>query len=471
MWIKLVGLGPGSKELLTPAARHALKAAEVVVGYEYYFQFVQQFINSNAKQVKRPLTKELERAALAIQYAKTGKKVVLIGSGDTGVYSMANLLFQEAHSQKNQPCNIDIQVIPGISACLAAASRLGAPLADDFCCISLSDKQTPWADIEQRINAAAQANFVICVYNPKSEERYWQLAVLQQIILKYQNPETPVAVAKQVYRKEESIKLGNLSQLDQMHVDMFSLVIIGNSRTYVQQQQMVTPKAQKPIRKDDKILVKDIQKHSFNYIFQHLQPDLKPPAKSATLPDFRYLWPLLRVIHSTGDFGYQSWLRISPQAMQIWNEYLESGGVVVTDVEMVRVGIQTLSKGQVFCYLNDPESFKTAEKQGISRSQAGVQLGLKRHPKALFVIGNAPTALVELANAIQRQDIQPIGVIGTVVGFVNVVEAKQRLQACTQILQASTAGNKGGSAIAVAIINAALTYKQAPNWWQQAKLL
>ena len=159
----------------------ALGQADVVIGYDYYFQFVSQFIPAGVEQVAMPLGKEEERAILAIEKAKKGSKVVVIGSGDASIYSMASIVYEKA--SQLEMGDIELETLPGISAFLAAGSKLGAPLGHDFCCISLSDLMTPWGVIEKRIKAAAMGDFVTCLYNPKSKKRYWQLARLVELFL------------------------------------------------------------------------------------------------------------------------------------------------------------------------------------------------------------------------------------------------------------------------------------------------
>ena len=170
--ITVVGIGPGSKEDITPAAMQVLGTADVVVGYKYYFQFVQPYLRPDCLCVDTGMKKERERAEQAFKLSEEGKHVVVISSGDAGIYGMAPLIYE---MREERGSDVEVETLPGISAFQKAAALLGAPMGHDFCVISLSDLMTPWEVIERRIRAAATGDFVTAIYNPKSNERYWQL--------------------------------------------------------------------------------------------------------------------------------------------------------------------------------------------------------------------------------------------------------------------------------------------------------
>ena len=168
----VAGVGPGSKEDITPAVVQAVKEADVIVGYKYYFQFITPFLREGTSCIDTGMKREKARAEQAFELAEEGKNVCVISSGDAGIYGMAPLIYEMKRERKSA---VEVEVFPGISAFQKAASLLGAPIGHDFCVISLSDLMTPWERIEKRIRAAAMADFVTAVYNPKSEGRYWQL--------------------------------------------------------------------------------------------------------------------------------------------------------------------------------------------------------------------------------------------------------------------------------------------------------
>ena len=240
--ITVVGIGPGSPEDITPAVLQAVKEADVVVGYKYYFQFIQQYVREGCPCIDTGMKRERDRALQAFELAEQGKNVVVISSGDAGIYGMAPLIYEMAKERRVESgelrvesgeLRVEIVSLPGISAFQKAASLLGAPMGHDFCVISLSDLMTPWAKIEKRIVAAAEADFVTAIYNPKSNGRYWQLHRLKEIFLERRSSNTPVGFVRQAGREEQVVHVTTLKDFDPEDVDMFTVVIIGNSQSYV----------------------------------------------------------------------------------------------------------------------------------------------------------------------------------------------------------------------------------------------
>ena len=237
--IIVAGIGPGSKEDITPAVLDAVREADAIVGYKYYFQFIEPYVKEGCECIDTGMKKERERAEQAFLLAEQGKTVVVISSGDAGLYGMAPLIYE---MKQQQSSDIEIQTLPGISAFQKAASLLGAPVGHDVCLISLSDLMTPWEVIERRIKAAAVGDFVTAIYNPKSHGRYWQIYRLQELFLKYRSAETPVGFVRQAGREEQEIKVTTLEQFDPEEVDMFTVILIGNSQSYIADGQIITPR-------------------------------------------------------------------------------------------------------------------------------------------------------------------------------------------------------------------------------------
>ncbi len=448
--IKVVGLGPGDAKYMIPMATQAISEATVIIGYHYYFQFIEHLLQPNAICIGKELSEEEKRAEIAITHALEGEQVVVIGSGDASIYAMASIVYQKVAEQKLE---LTVETVPGISAFITAGSKLGAILGHDFCCISLSDLMTPWTTIEKRIKAAAQGDFVTGLYNPKSKKRYWQLAALKEIYLTHRAADTPVAICKQLGRTQENIKITTLGKFDVEDVDMFSVVMIGNSQTFQYKNNLVTPRGylnRKPETGNE------IQEASFQEIVAKVPKNKYPK-------DF--LWAAMRCIHTAGDFEYLNYIETSIAAIEKWHDYLKKGGIIVTDVTMVQAGITKAFtqkyKNKVVCLLNDPEALAIAEKEGLTRSQAGIKLAAQRYPDALFVIGNAPTALIEITDQIYDGILKPVGVIGAPVGFINVIESKSRLKMLKNIDYALISERRGGSNFAAAIVNAAFTLDQA----------
>jgi precorrin-3B C17-methyltransferase len=234
--IIVAGIGPGCPEDITPAVLKAVQQADAIVGYKYYFQFIQPYLSDYCECIDTGMKKEMERAQLAFEVAEEGKNVVVISSGDAGIYGMAPLIYQMQHERRSvdgDSVAVSIEVLPGISAFQKAASLLGAPIGHDLCTISLSDLMTPWEVIERRIKAAATGDFVTAIYNPKSHGRYWQLYRLIELFLKERSADTPVGYVRQAGREDEEIKLATLGTFNPEDVDMFTVILIGNSQSYI----------------------------------------------------------------------------------------------------------------------------------------------------------------------------------------------------------------------------------------------
>lgn len=236
----IVGIGPGNLEDMTIKAYNTLLAADVIVGYKTYLNLIKSLVEGK-QIIGTGMTKEVERCQIALQLAKEGKKVAVVSSGDPGVYGMAGLVLELAEEQ-NLWEQISITVVPGVTAANAGAAVLGAPLMHDFSVISLSDLLTPWDLILKRIEAAAASDYVIVLYNPKSHKRTEHIFEAQKIILKHRSGDTPVGVVKNALRSGEQMWLSDLAHFTQLPIDMFTVVIIGNSQSKICQGRMVTPR-------------------------------------------------------------------------------------------------------------------------------------------------------------------------------------------------------------------------------------
>jgi precorrin-3B C17-methyltransferase len=236
--LTVIGIGPGSEAMMTQEAIAALQEAEIVVGYKTYTHLVKP-LTGDKQVIKTGMCKEIERCQTAIELAQAGHNVALISSGDAGIYGMAGLVLELVTSQQ---LDVEVRLVAGITASIAAASLLGAPLMHDFCHISLSDLLTPWPVIEKRIIAAASADFVICFYNPRSRGREGHLARAFELMSEFTSPQTPVGVVKAAGRKKEQKWLTTFGEMDFEPVDMTSLVIVGNKTTFVRNGLMITPR-------------------------------------------------------------------------------------------------------------------------------------------------------------------------------------------------------------------------------------
>lgn len=240
--ISIIGFGPGSREHITERAITAMKESNFIVGYKTYIQLIEQLI-TDQEVVSTGMSEEVERAQEAVRLATNGGTVAVISSGDAGVYGMAGLIFEVlVETGWEQKEGVVVEVIPGISATQSCASLLGAPIMHDACTISLSDHLTPWEVIAARLDAAAKADFVITLYNPKSQKRTEQIVEAQKIIMKYRSKDTPVGIVNSAYREKQQVVVTTLEHLLEQKIGMLSTVIIGNSTTFTYENKMITPR-------------------------------------------------------------------------------------------------------------------------------------------------------------------------------------------------------------------------------------
>ena len=454
--IIVAGIGPGSREDITPAVVEALGEADAVVGYQYYFQFVQPFLKKDCLCVDTGMKKERQRAEQAFELAEQGKTVVVISSGDAGIYGMTPLVYEMSRERSS---DVEVCSLPGISAFQKAASLLGAPIGHDMCIISLSDLMTPWEVIERRIKAAATGDFVTAIYNPKSHGRYWQLYRLKELFLEERTASTPVGYVRQAGRDDQAVSVTTLEAFDPEDIDMFTVILIGNSQSYVTDGKMITPRGYyAEDKKEDVKPGQQIMMESFRTIASELQRQDWP---------LGHKWALLHAIHTTADFDMEQILHTDEHAVETLYSKVAAGELktIVTDVTMVVSGIRkgALSRLgiEAKCYLGDPRVAEMASTQGITRTQAGIRLAVEEHPDALFAFGNAPTALMELCLLIRKGKAHPAGIIAAPVGFVHVKESKHMVKPFAHIPKIIVEGRKGGSNLAATLCNAILTFDDA----------
>lgn len=243
----IVGIGPGHHDHMTFRAKEVIGESDTIVGYETYVNLVQDLIAG--KTVHRyAMTQEVERAHQCIDLAKSGKIVSLVSSGDPGIYGMAGLIYETlAESGWSPKDDLQVEIVPGVSALNSCASIIGSPLMSDFAVVSMSDLLVPWEIISKRVEAAAKGDFVVVIYNPASQKRTHQLQDTRKILLKYRKPTTPVAIIKGAFRESETVVVTDLENLPD-HSDqlgMISTVIIGNSSTYTYKDLMINPRGYK----------------------------------------------------------------------------------------------------------------------------------------------------------------------------------------------------------------------------------
>ena len=454
--IIIAGIGPGSKEDITPAVLEAVREADAIVGYKYYFQFIETYVKAGCECIDTGMKKERERAEQAFLLAEQGKTVVVISSGDAGLYGMAPLVYE---MKLERDSDVEIEALPGISAFQKAASLLGAPIGHDTCLISLSDLMTPWEVIERRIKAAAVGDFVTAVYNPKSHGRYWQLYRLQELFLQERSADTPVGYVRQAGREEQEVKVTTLGAFDPEDVDMFTVILIGNSQSYTAEGKIITPRGYYREKEEG---IENIGQSIMMESFRTIEGELR----NKDIP-LGHKWALLHAIHTTADFEMERILYTDPEAVETLYNKVANGELktIVTDVTMVTSGIR---KGalqrlgiEAKCYLSAPRVAEFSSANNITRTQAGIRLAVEEHPDALFAFGNAPTALMELCELIRKDKAHPSGIIAAPVGFVHVRESKHMVKPFKNIPKIIVEGRKGGSNLAATLCNAILTFDDA----------
>ena len=235
--IYVVGIGPGDYDQMTGRAIRALKESDAIIGYTVYVNLVKEYFPEK-EFLTTPMKKDVDRCVLAFEEAKKGRTVSMICSGDAGVYGMSGLMYEIGEKYPQ----VELEVIPGVTAATAGAAVLGAPLIHDFCLISLSDLLTPWKKIEKRLLCAAQADFVVCLYNPSSKKRHDYLKKACELLLLHKSEDTVCGIVSNIGREGETYQVMTLKELTDTKVDMFTTVFVGNSQTRNIEGKLVTPR-------------------------------------------------------------------------------------------------------------------------------------------------------------------------------------------------------------------------------------
>lgn len=239
MKLYVVGLGPGEVSQMTGKAAEVIASCDTIVGYGVYTDLISDLIKGK-EVITTPMKKEVDRCHMAVQAAIAGKNVAMVSSGDAGIYGMAGLIIEVLSEYENH--NVEVEVIPGITAASSAAAVLGAPLTHDFAVISLSDLLTPWERIEKRLSLASEAGFIICLYNPSSKKRADYLKKACEIVMKNLPEETPCGFVQNIAREGQKSRVLTLKELAETQVDMFTTVVIGNETTKIIDGRLVTPR-------------------------------------------------------------------------------------------------------------------------------------------------------------------------------------------------------------------------------------
>lgn len=444
----IVGIGPGSIDLLTQRAIERISNADVIIGNEKYVEQIQKIIPPRARVIKGQMGDEVERAKLAVKLS-ANENVVVISGGDAGIYGMASLIFEVLSDS-----TIEVEVIPGITAASAAASILGAPISNDFAVISLSDLLIPWSEIEGRVEQLAKMDIAVVIYNPSSKTRKLQLERAHRIFLKYRSPKSIVGIVRNAEREGSEVNITTLDKMLSHKIDMSTTIIIGSSSTKLIGNRMVTPRG---YHRKYNLLEEKERVQVASSIAQESRSIVQNIVRSSTSAS--KLSPLEqkvaeRVIIANADPTLLDLLVFKNSPVERGIECIRNGRAIITDIEMVRTGIKKeglKSQVQVLCFLKNEEARAISSREGITLSAAGIRTAGRYLDGNIVVIGNSPTACLELYRIIQS-GVKPALIIATPVGFINAAEAKEKILNL-DIPCIAIRGPRGGTPSAVAIIN------------------
>jgi precorrin-3B C17-methyltransferase len=456
--LSVVGIGPGSLDLLTERARARISSADIIMGNERYIGLIREIIPASAEVITGKMGTEVERAKKAVELGKQ-KNVVLVSGGDAGIYGMAGLVIEvigDTHSDSK------LEIIPGITAATVSADLLGAPLSNDFAVVSLSDLLMPWSEIEAKLEGLAKMDIVVVIYNPRSKTRKVQLEKAYEIFMRFRDAKTIVGIVKNAEREGCEVEITTLEDLPDSYyrIDMSTTVIIGCSRTENLGGRMVTRRGYD--RKYDYDRGRgspDIQSHeSSDYVAagnrireksKAIVEDIVSKSSSSLSENERRV--VERVVFANADPSLLDLLVFNGNPVETGIQCIKEGKTIITDIEMVKAGINKKYRKNVNCFVNDPRTKEIAEKENVTRTAAGIRLAKELIHDNIVVIGNSPSACVELL-ALSEQEIRPALIVATPVGFVNASEEKAK------VLDAGmpciiVKGARGGTPSAVAIIN------------------
>nr|WP_230972491.1 precorrin-3B C(17)-methyltransferase [Archaeoglobus neptunius] len=435
----VVGIGPGSRAMMTLRAMEAIRESEYVVGYRTYVERISDLAEEK-KVITTPMRKELERVRIAVELAKN-HVVSLISGGDPSIYGILPLVVEYV---VENGINIEIEAIPGVTAVSAASSLLGSPICGDFAVVSLSDLLIPWYVVEQRLIHALNGNFVIAIYNPSSRRRKRNLRRAVELIRKFRGDVT-VGVVKNAYRESQKVEIKRLSEIDD--VDMSTILIVGNSETRVVGGTMFTPRGYSRkygvVRKEEVPRMGAVTEEA-REIARRSEEILKGfHGEDGLRGDI-----VRRCIATTGDVGIKDFLRFVGDTEE-GVRAIKEGCRIITDVHMVRVGLRR----EAISAVDFADGSETKTASGLKRIKELVR-------DSVVAIGNSPSAALALCDIASRYP--PRFIVATPVGFVNAAESKEMIRRL-DIPSVTTEGARGGSGICVAIVNCLIEHAERPD--------
>uniref|UniRef100_A0A7C3ZQ66 Precorrin-3B C(17)-methyltransferase n=1 Tax=Archaeoglobus fulgidus TaxID=2234 RepID=A0A7C3ZQ66_ARCFL len=434
----VIGIGPGSTELMTLKARKAIEESEYVVGYKTYIERVSDLLEGK-KVITTPMRKEIERVEIALNLARH-YVVSLVSGGDPSVYGILPLVIE--YAVKNN-IDVNIEVIPGVTAMSAASALLGSPVSGDHAVLSLSDLLVPWSQIEKRLIYALKGDFVIAIYNPSSRKRKENLKKALKIIRKFRG-DVWVGIVKNAFRDGEEVEIRRVSEIKEDEVDMNTILIVGNSETAVAGRIMYTPRGY-----SRKYSIQEKQK-------SRMGAETEEALKIATISEeiLKSLHPeeglkgdiIRRCIATTGDVSIRDVLRFKGDIYE-GVRALKDDCRIIVDVHMVKAGLRRDSIAAVDFSSND----------GGTKTASGLRNIRDLVEGSIVAIGNSPSAAMALYEIAQRYP--PRFIVATPVGFVNAAESKEAIRSL-EIPSITTEGTRGGSGICAAVVNCLIEHAE-----------
>ncbi len=426
----VVGIGPGSKDLLTLKAYEVLRSADVVIGHKRYVDLLRDLVRGEI--VESTMRKELERVKIAVELAME-KVVCLVSGGDPCIYGIASLL--EEYLAENG-ISLNYEIIPGISALNAANSLLGCPVSGDHSVVSLSDNLVSWEKIEQRLRLALRSDVPVVVYNPSSRRRSENLKRAFDIVLS-ERGDVKVAVVKNAYREGQEILVKKLSELNPDDIDMSTILIISSSETISRDRKMLTPRGYSlkyEVGAKTK-MAKEIAEQSAEILREFIP--------GSTLRDEI----TRRAVMATGDLSYRDLLIFKGDPAE-GVEAIRKGAKIIVDVEMVKAGLRAEAIAAV----------KFGDETSRTRTAEGILRLAEKIEGSVVGIGNAPSAAKALCEVAEKH--KPAFIVATPVGFVGAEEAKEMVRRL-EVPSITTLGTKGGSGVCAAILNCLIEHARS----------
>lgn len=483
--LSVVGIGPGAQDLLTERARARISSADVIMGNERYIELIKDTIPGSAEVIIGRMGTEVDRAKKAVELGKhKNKNVVVVSGGDAGIYGMAGLIIEvmgdsDSGIASKLDREMEIEIVPGITAASASAALLGAPLSNDFAVVSLSDLLVPWSEIEKKLEGLAKMDITIVIYNPKSKTRTAQLEKAYEILMRFRNANTVVGIVRNAEREGCEVVITTLKDLPGYYhrIDMSTTIIIGCSGTRKLGARMVTRRGYERKydyergdvnEEDEGIAVSPAPAAGCGYVDAGNRVWEKSKAivrdivskyqGSLSLSDLEKR-VAGRVVFANADPSFLDLLVFKHHPVETGIRCIKNGKMIITDIEMVKAGINKRYSKKVQCFVNAPETIEIAKREKLTRTAAGIRLAKEKRliHGNIVIIGNSPSACQEVCALVEKggasEEQKPALVVATPVGFVNAAEMKEKVLSMGNIPCIVIRGPRGGTPSAVAIIN------------------